>query len=79
MPVLTTSKVILTETPGLLLYISQTYPHKHLAPTEPFKLAQAQAFNMYIASTIHVGHAHDHRGTRWADDLPAREGLTAKV
>ena len=78
-PVLKTSEGILTETPALLLYISQTYPDKHLAPTDPFKLAQAQAFNMYIASTVHVGHAHSHRGTRWADDPSARKSMAAKV
>ena len=78
-PVLVTTDGILTETPALLLYISQTYPDKHLAPTDPFELAQAQAFNMYIASTVHVGHAHKHRGVRWSDDPAARDSMTAKV
>jgi glutathione S-transferase len=47
-PVLDTPEGILTETPALLLYISQTNPDKNLAPTRPFALAQAQALNMYI-------------------------------
>lgn len=78
-PVLITPEGILTETPALLLYISQTNPNKNLAPTNPFALAQAQALNMYIASTVHVGHAHRHRGDRWSDDPAARASMTEKV
>jgi glutathione S-transferase len=78
-PVLDTPEGILTETPALLLYISQTNPDKNLAPTRPFALAQAQALNMYIASTVHVGHAHKHRGDRWSDDTASKASMTAKV
>ncbi len=78
-PALVTPDGILTENPAILLYIAQMFPEKQLAPLDPYKLAQAQAFNMFIASTIHVAHAHKHRGTRWTDDKRALESMTAKV
>ena len=37
------------------------------------------AFNCYIASTVHVAHAHKHRGARWADDASAHAHMRAKV
>ena len=78
-PALVTPDGILTENPAILLYIAQTHPHARLAPTEPFALARAQAFNMFLASTVHVAHAHKHRGARWADDPAAHAAMTAKV
>lgn len=78
-PALVTPDGILTENPAILLYIAQTHPESRLAPTEPFALAKAQAFNMFLASTVHVAHAHRHRGARWADDPAARAAMTAKV
>jgi glutathione S-transferase len=78
-PALVTPEGILTENPAILLYIAQTHPDCHLAPSEPFALAQAQAFNMFLASTVHVAHAHKHRGARWADDPAAHAAMTAKV
>mgnify|MGYP003974254865 FL=1 len=74
-----TPQGILSENPAILLYIAQLYPDKQLAPTDPFLLAQAQAFNMFIASTVHVAHAHRHRGYRWADDEAAQASMKAKV
>ena len=78
-PALVTPEGVLTENPAILLYIAQTHPGGRLAPTDPFALAEAQAFNMYLASTVHVAHAHKHRGYRWADDEDARAAMTAKV
>ena len=78
-PALLTSKGILTETPAILLYIAQTHPDKKLAPSDPFLLAQAQAFNMFLASTVHVAHSHKHRGHRWVNDTYAEKAMTAKV
>ena len=78
-PALVTSQGILTENPAILLYIAQTHPAGNLAPTDPFALAEAQAFNMFLASTVHVAHAHKHRGARWADDPAAHAAMTAKV
>ena len=62
----------LTETLAILVYLAQTHPEHGLIPADPFEFAEAQAFNSYMASTVHVAHAHKHRGHRWADDLAAR-------
>ena len=78
-PALDTPNGILTENPAILLYIAQTHPDKELAPSDPYLLAEAQAFNMYLASTVHVAHAHKHRGHRWVDDEKAQKAMTAKV
>jgi glutathione S-transferase len=78
-PALVTPDGILTENPAILLYIAQTHPETKLAPSEPFALAWAQSFNMFLASTVHVAHSHKHRGARWADDPAAQAAMTAKV
>jgi glutathione S-transferase len=79
-PALVTDRGILTETPALLVYIAQRYPEAKLAPLDdPFALAQAQAFNSYLCSTVHVAHAHKHRGYRWTDDPVAHAAMTAAV
>lgn len=78
-PVLVTDKGVLTETVALLLYVAQTHPAAKLAPTDPFELAKLQAFNAYLASTVHVAHAHKLRGHRWTDDATAIETMKAKV
>ena len=67
-PALVSDKGILTETPAILVFISQTYPASSLAPVnDPWALAQAQSFNNYLCATVHVAHAHGGRGHRWAD------------
>ena len=78
-PALLTARGMLTETPAILLYIAQLYPDKNLAPNDAFLLAEAQAFNMFLASTVHVAHAHKHRGNRWVDNKEAEKAMTAKV
>ena len=78
-PALITEKGILTETPAILAYLAQVAPDQNLAPTDPFEFAIAQAFNCYMASTVHVAHAHKHRGARWADDPLVHEAMRAKV
>lgn len=79
-PALVTPQGVLTETPAILLWIAQTFPKARLAPLDDtWALAQAQAFNSYLCSTVHVHHAHRTRGTRWADDPAAIEGMKKKV
>jgi glutathione S-transferase len=79
-PALVTGQGVLTETPALLLYIAQSHPAANLAPLDnPFALAEAQAFNNYLCSTVHVAHAHRRRGQRYADDPAAWEAMRAKV
>jgi glutathione S-transferase len=79
-PALVTDRGILTETPAILAFIAQSYPAANLAPLEDaFAFAQAQAFNSYLCSTVHVAHAHKHRGYRWTDDAAAQAAMTAAV
>jgi len=66
-PALVTDRGILTETPAILAFIAQSFPQAKLAPFEDaFALAEVQAFNSYLCSTVHVAHAHKLRGYRWA-------------
>jgi glutathione S-transferase len=79
-PALVTERGILTETPAILVFISQSYPQAGLAPLhDNFELACAQAFNSYLCSTVHVAHAHRMRGNRWADDPVAIAEMQRKV
>jgi len=79
-PSLVTERGVLTETPAILAFIAQSFPDAKLAPLDdPYAFAQAQAFNSYLCSTVHVAHAHKHRGYRWADDPAALAEMTRKV
>ena len=79
-PALVTEKGILTETPAILIYVAQAFPAAKLAMLDdPFEFARLQAFNSYIASTVHVNHAHGRRGARWANEQSSFEDMRAKV
>jgi glutathione S-transferase len=81
-PALITERGVLTETPAMLVYIAQLYPQAKLAPLDDaFAFAQAQAFNSYLCSTVHVAHAHRMRGYRWveADDTHSIDAMKKKV
>lgn len=78
-PVLVTDKGVLTENVALLLFVAQIHRKARLAPDDPFLLAKMNAFNSYLASTVHVAHAHSMRGSRWSDDVAAIESMKAKV
>lgn len=79
-PALVTDRGVLTETPAILAFIAQSFPAARLAPLDDaFAFAQAQAFNSYLCSTVHVAHAHRLRGSRWADDEAAIEAMKKKV
>ena len=79
-PALITEQGTLTETPALLLYVAQRFPDAKLAPLDnPFLLARMQEVNSFLASTVHVSHAHGRRGSRWADDEQAIAAMQQKV
>ena len=79
-PSLVTDQGVLTETPAILVYISQRFPQFNLAPLDnPFYFAKVQEFNSYLCSTVHVAHAHRMRGYRWADGETAWEAMKNKV
>lgn len=79
-PALVTDRGVLTETPAILAYIAQSFPRSALAPLDdPFRFAEAQAFNSYLCSTVHVAHAHRWRGHRWVDEDSSIEDMKRKV
>jgi glutathione S-transferase len=78
-PALVTDRGVLTENLAILAWIAQTYPAARLMPSDPWAFAQAQAFNSYLASTLHVAHAHRHRGYRWADEESSFADMRRKV
>ncbi|MFB2864767.1 glutathione S-transferase family protein [Aeromonas sp. MdU4] len=79
-PALITEQGTLTETPALLLYVAQRFPDAKLAPLDnPFLLARMQEVSSFLASTVHVSHAHGRRGSRWADDEQAIAAMQQKV
>jgi glutathione S-transferase len=79
-PSLVTDRGILTEVPAILVFVAQSFPAAGLAPIDdPFALAQVQAFNSYLCSTVHVAHAHRVRGSRWVDDAQSIEAMQRKA
>lgn len=78
-PALVTEHGVLTETPAILAFIAQSFPAARLAPADPFAFARMQAFNSYLCSTVHVAHAHKHRGYRWASAASSFEDMRLKV
>ena len=79
-PALITESGVLTETPAILLYIARRFGADSLVGAhDPFVFAKIQEFNSYLASTVHVAHAHRLRGSRWTDDPQAIEALKKKV
>ena len=79
-PALVTERGVLTETPALLIYVAQRFPDAKLAPLDdPFLLARMQEVNSFLASTVHVSHAHGRRASRWADDEQAIAAMQQKV
>ena len=79
-PALVTPRGVLTETPAILAFIAQSFSDAQLAPIhDAFSFAQLQSFNSFMASTLHVAHAHRMRGHRWVDDQKAIEAMQRKV
>ena len=78
-PALIVDGQVLTETPAILVYVAQVASSTLDLPVEPLAFAQIQSFNCYLASTVHVAHAHKMRGARWTDDADALAAMTAYV
>lgn len=79
-PALITASGVLTENPAILFYIASMATAVQLAPKDdPFALAALMSFNAYLASTVHVAHAHGRRASRWADAPEAIAAMQAKV
>ncbi|NSX54981.1 glutathione S-transferase family protein [Parasulfitobacter algicola] len=78
-PALITDQGILTETGALLDYIAAIASGSTLIPSTPFNAAKMREAMYYLASTMHVNHAHKIRGARWADQESSFADMTAKV
>jgi glutathione S-transferase len=79
-PALVTPHGVLTETPAILNFIAQTHPEAKLSPMDdPWEFARVQSFCAYLCATVHVAHAHGHRGYRWADESSSFADMTQKV
>ncbi len=65
-PALATERGVLTESPVILGYIAQTHPEAKLAPNDDsFAFGDMQAFNMFLAASVHVAYAHAFRPERY--------------
>ena len=69
----------LTETGALLHYIAALVPQAGLIPDDAIEAAKMRSIMYYLASTMHVNHAHKMRGTRWADNPESHDDMAAKV
>jgi glutathione S-transferase len=69
----------LTETGAILEYIAAIAPQSDLAPADPIQAVHMRSVMYYLASTMHVNHAHRLRGARWADRPESHADMTAKV
>lgn len=78
-PILETYGGLLTETGALLEYIAAITPEVNLVPNDPLEAAHMRGVMYYLASTMHVNHAHRLRGSRWADKAESHADMTAKV
>ncbi len=78
-PALAVEGGILTETGALLDYIADIAPEAGLRPSDPVLRARMREVMYYLASTMHVNHAHKLRGSRWASKTSSYKDMQAKV
>ncbi|RXV70215.1 glutathione S-transferase [Roseovarius sp. A46] len=78
-PALVTESGILTETAAILEHIADLAPAAGLRPTDPFEAAKMREAMCYLASTMHVNHAHRVRGHRWAVEESSLADMKAKA
>lgn len=78
-PTLVTPDGPISETPAILTYLARRAPPGVLLPGSTFREAVALSFLSYLASTVHVAHAHRMRGSRWSDDEEAIASMQRKV
>lgn len=76
-PILDVGQTRLTETGAILDYIATQAPG--LMPADPLEAAHMRGVMYYLASTMHVNHAHKMRGHRWADHADSHADMAAKT
>jgi glutathione S-transferase len=78
-PALVTDRGTLTENPAILAYLAQSYPQARLADlSDPYAFATIQAFNLFIATTVHAFFGQVYRPARYADGEAAAAALKAR-
>ncbi|MFZ5669457.1 MAG: glutathione S-transferase family protein [Pseudomonadota bacterium] len=80
-PLVVTDRGVLTESPAILAWIAQTWPHAALAPLDdPWALAQVNAFNAYLSGTLHgLAFAGVFQPGRFVDGEAAQAALKTKA
>ncbi len=78
-PALVTDQGVLTETAAILEHIADLAPAAGLRPSDPWQAARMREAMLYLASTMHVNHAHRARGQRWADLESSLADMRAKA
>ncbi|MCZ4354452.1 glutathione S-transferase family protein [Roseovarius aestuarii] len=78
-PALEIDGTYLTETGAILEYFASVAPEAALMPQDPLEAAHVRAVMFYLASTMHVNHAHKMRGRRWANEQSSFDDMAAKV
>lgn len=75
----TDAGTVLTETGALLDYIAASAPDANLIPSNAEDAAHMRSVMYYLASTMHVAHAHKMRGSRWADQQSSFDDMATRV
>lgn len=83
-PALITEEGVVTEVIAILNYVSTNNVNENSAlagadQQSSFFRAQVDAFNSFLSSTVHVGHAHLWRSERWATQGSSKEDLASKA
>jgi glutathione S-transferase len=78
-PALVTERGVLTENPAILAYVAQNWPETGLGPIgDPWAMAEVNAFNSFLCSSVHVAFAHIFRPGRYADGDAAARAMREK-
>lgn len=80
-PVMITDRGVLSESPAILAWIAQTWPHAPLVPyNDPWGIAQVNSFNNFLSGTLHgIGYAGIFRSARFADGDAAQAAVKNKA
>lgn len=70
---------VLSETGALLDYVAARAPEAGLVPHDPVEAAHMRGVIHFLAATMHVNHAHNRRGHRWADQPSSLDDMKSKV
>ena len=73
-PALVTPHGVLMKIGAILEYVAPDF-----IPQAAYSAARVREIIHYLASTMHINHAHKMRGARWADDPVAVKSMVIKV